>query len=290
MIAWDWYQATVPVDVDTLLEGLMAGSERAVLAHQRGVQGYAHCTKLQSPAGDDAGQVEVWHGGTHAYPHVRFTSDAAPGHVDVLRERFPLHYCSRVDAKEDFDGADTFDRVLPLVVQAAKRHRVKLDARGDHYLTKKGRTLTLGAASSAVRLRVYDKAAELQAKFAADPARLVQLPEHLTRFEVQLRVSDRKARAACATLEPALLMGASPFVAEAWQAFGGAPVSPFRCTSAWRASDDERTFAYLVSAFGGLLSRRAADAGSWECLGLDLRDAVAEAQRAKEELRARSAR
>jgi hypothetical protein len=280
MVAFDWYQATVRAPTDDVLEALLARSDRRELRHVRGVQGYATTTKLLS---EEVGEVEVWHGGSHVYPHVRFTSEAAPGHAAILREAFPEHAPTRIDVKEDFDGAGVFDRVLPTLIEIAGRHRVKVDAQGDHYLTKIGRTLRLGARRSAVMLRVYDKAAEMRAKVARDPVRLLAVPEHLTRLEVEVKPpSDWLIRRMMAEAEPAAFMGVSGVVREAWEAFGGEPVAPMRVTKAWRVSDDDRAYAYLLSAFGPLLTRRAEDAGSWECLGLQLRDdlaAYAEAKR-----------
>lgn len=284
MVAFDWYQATVRAPVDDVVEALQDRSARKVLRHVRGVQGYAHCTKLVDADGE-LGEVEVWHGGTHAYPHVRFTSDAAPGHADILRECFPEHMVSRIDVKEDFGQEGTFDRMLPALLDAARRHRVKVDAQGDHYVTKQGRSLYLGSRKSAVVLRVYDKAAQMRSKLSHDPVRLQAVPEHLTRFEVECKPAHAVVRRACATLKPEAFMGASAWVREAWEAFGGEPVAPLCLTKSWRVSDDDRTYAYVLSAFGALLTRRAEDLGSWECMGLQLRDDIAAVAHAKAELR-----
>jgi hypothetical protein len=282
MVAFDWYQATVRAPTEDVLEALLARSDRHELRHVRGVQGYATTTKLLS---DDVGEVEVWHGGNHAYPHVRFTSEAAPGHAAILRQVFPDHSPTRIDVKEDFEGAGVFDRVLPALIDIAGRHRVKVDAQGDHYLTKIGRTLSLGSRRSAVMLRVYDKAAQMRAKVARDPVRLLAVPEHLTRLEVEVKPpSDAMVRRMMAAAEPAAFMGLSGVVRDAWEVFGGEPVAPMRVTKAWRVSDDDRSYAYLLAAFGPLLARRADEAGSWECLGLQLRDDLAAYAHAKREL------
>lgn len=283
MVTFDWYQATVRAHADDVLGALLGSSNRHALQHGRGVQGYGTCTKLLDEVGE-LGEVEVWHGGRQVHPHVRFTSDAAPGHVAILREAFPEHTVSRIDVKEDFGAEGAFDRMLPSLLDAAKRHRVKVDARGDHYVTKQGRTLQLGSRSSAVVLRVYDKAGQMRAKFAHDPVRLLTVPDHLTRYEVEVKPKDMIVRQACAKLEPAAFMGVSALVRETWQEFGGEPVSDLRVTRSWRPSEDERVRAYLVSTYGGLLSRWADELGSWDCLGLQLRDEVAAAVEAKRRL------
>lgn len=286
MVAFDWYQATVRAPADDVLEALLARSDRRELRHVRGIQGYGTTTKLLSD--DQAGEVEVWHGGRHAYPHVRFTSDAAPGHAAILRELYPEHSPSRIDVKADFEGAGVFDRTLPSLIDVARRHRIKVGCEGDHYLTKEGRTLNLGSRRSAVMLRVYDKAAQMRAKLAHDPVRLLTVPDHLTRFEVEVKPpSDPMVRRMLATAEPSAFMGASGAVRDAWEAFGGEAVAPMRVTRAWRVSEDDRAYSYLVSTYGALLSRRAEEHGSWECFGLQLRDDIAAVARAKRELERR---
>lgn len=282
MAAFDWYQATVRAPVDDLLEALGSASERVGLTHGRGHHGYAHSTILEAA---DGFRAQVWHGGSHEYPHAVLTGEAAQPGAELIRSAFPEHFVTRADAREDFGDAGAFDRILPELLHVAKGHRVKVDTRGDHLLTLEGRTVYLGAPSSACRQRLYDKAAELRAKFAADPVKLAQVPEHLARLEAQVRPQTLESRRAFATIEPLAVMGSSAWLREVWQRVAGLELEPVQVGKPWRQADDERAYAYLLAQYGGLLKRVCADLGSWDCVGLQIGADLAEREKAERQRR-----
>jgi hypothetical protein len=275
---FDWYQATVPAPVDDVLEACfdLGGSIR--LEHAKGMQGYGTRTVVMS---DGASLGHVMHGGTHTHPHVQFTSDAAQAGAELIRARFPEHFVTRLDAREDFGDEGAFDRMLPVLLQAAERHRVRVDTRGDHLLRREARTVYLGAPSSAVRLRQYDKAAELRAKFASDPVRLATVPQSLTRLEAQVRPQTHLARRAFASIEPMAVMGSSTWLREVWEQIGGLQLEPVQVGKPWRQSDDDRAYGYLLAQYGGLLSRIKDDLGSWACVGQQIGSDLEERRKAK---------
>jgi hypothetical protein len=143
----------------------------------------------------------------------------------------------------------------------------------------KGRTVYLGAPSSAVRLRLYDKREELLSKYCdADRALVVRarsLPEHLSRLEAQIRPHTRDAKARFATIEPTQALGCSRWMREVWGAVAGLELVPVQVGRGWRQSDDERAYRYLLAQYGGVLRRMHRDQGSWECVGLQLGDDLA---------------
>lgn len=264
MAAFDWYQATVRAGVDDVLEALGRASERSTLAHGRGHHGYSHSTALE---GSEGFRATVWHGGSHHYPHVVVTGeDAQPG-AELIRAAFPEHFVTRADAREDFGDAGAFDRIQVELLEVAKQHRVKVDTRGDHLLTKQGRTIYLGAPSSACRQRLYDKAAELRAKFASDPVRLAEVPAELVRLEAQVRPQSAEAKLAFATIEPLAVMGSSAWLREVWKRVAGLDLEPVQVGKPWRQADDERAYGYLLAQYGGLLERVCSDLGSWDMVG-----------------------
>lgn len=273
MAAFDWYQATVRHPVDDVIGAMLDMAEKAELTHAKGLQGYQTRTFLMEE-GERIG--EVWHGGTHQYPHVQFTGDAAQCGSIMIRKSFPEHFVARLDARQDYAEPGAFDSMQTVLLAAAERHRVKVGTAGDHLLRKVGRTVYLGAKSSAVQLRMYDKAEEMRQKFAHDPAKLMVIPEHLTRMESQVRPQSQQARLAMATIEPSQVFGASAWTREIWQAVEGMELDPVQVTRAWRASDDDRAYAYMLGAFGGVLRRRLLDHGSWAAvgaqIGLDLQE------------------
>lgn len=278
MAAFDWYQATVRVPVDDLLEALGSPCERFSLSHGRGHHGYAHSTVLEA---SDGFKATVWHGGSHEYPHAVLTSDSAQPGAESIRAAFPEHFVTRADVREDFADEGAFDRILPHLVDVAKSHRVKVDTRGDHLLTMEGRTVYLGSSASACRQRLYDKRAELAAKFASDPVKLAQLPPHLTRLEAQVRPQTQESRLAFASIEPLAVMGSSAWLREVWKRVAGLDLEPVQVGKPWRQSDDDRAYAGFLAQYGGLLQRMQVDLGSWECLGLQIGHDLAERQKAK---------
>lgn len=267
MAAFDWYQATVRAPLDDVLEGLMDGMYCPSLHHEKGHHGYAHSSVIQN---DDGYLARVWHGGIHQFPHVQASGESAQLGAEVLRARFPDHAVTRADAREDFGDVEAFDRMLPHLLTVAERHRVKVDTAGDHLLTKQGRTVYLGARSSAVRLRLYDKAAELRAKLAADPVRLAGVPETLTRLEAQVRPQTKQAREQFARIEPLAVMGSCAWLRELWRLVASMELEPVQVGKGYRQTDDDRAYAYLLSQYGGFLKRLHAQLGDWACVGLQI--------------------
>ena len=263
---WDWYQATVDGTADDLLAGcsdLVQGRPR--LDHVRAPHGYGTSTVLK----DDVGTVAtVWHGGTHERPHVLFTSNAAVAGAHFLRTQYEgRHVPTRVDARLDFSTAGAFDRMLPVAVEVARERRIKVFAQGDHFVTMKGRGIELGAKSSAVRMRLYDKAEEQRGKHAKDPVKLLQIPDDWTRLEAQVRPETREGKLKLTTVEPLALFGAALWLREVLKGVVGLELDPLMVTKPFRDSDDERAWAFLLAQYGGLLERRKAKHGSWGALG-----------------------
>jgi Replication initiation factor len=270
---FDWYQATVRGSVDDVLAGCLTLGEGAFLSHSRGVHGFATTTTIK---GDDGTLGAVWHGGTHALPHVVFTGEGAQAGAELIRASFPDHHVTRLDSREDFGGEGVFDRLQPVLMGVAEARRIKVGTAGDHLLTMEGRTVYLGSTKSPVRLRMYDKAAELRAKFAASPDKLATIPAHLTRLEAQVRPETREAKAQAATLDPLAVFGCSAWLRDVWRGVVGLEVDPVQVTKPYRQSDHERAKAYMLAQYGGVLRAMFEDSGSWECVGLQLGHDLAE--------------
>lgn len=278
MARFDWYQATIPAPTDDVLEAMLGLAVAPALRHERGVHGYAHRTVLADAGGPVAA---LWHGGSHDYPHAVVSGDGTPAAVELIRATFPDHAVTRADACEDFDDADAFDRIVPVMLATARDRGVKVDTRGDHLLTREGRTVYLGAASSACRQRLYDKAAELRARFAADPVRLAAVPVHLTRLEAQVRPQSKPVRQAFAHVEPLAVMGSSAWLCDVWRGVTGMGLQPLKVGSVWRQADDERAWSFLLAQYGALLKRRQLEHGSWACVGEQIGSDLAERDAAK---------
>jgi hypothetical protein len=277
MPAFDWYQATVPRPLDDVLEALARLGESLSVGHARGAHGYAHAAILGSAR---EGQVaRIWHGGSHEFPHAVVSGEWAQPGAELIRASFPEHSVSRLDVREDFVDEGDFDRMQPHLLDAAKAHRVTVGTAGDHLLRKIGRTVYLGAPSSSVRMRLYDKREEMLAKLPAGGmarheafARLGPLPEHWARLESQIRPATKEGKCAFARVEPVEALGCTEWTRDVWRAVAGLDPKPVNVGRGWRQSDDERAYRYLLAQYGGVLRRMQADHGSWECVGRQIGD------------------
>lgn len=244
---------------------------------KRAPQGYGFGRRLM----DAEGQVaQIWWGGAHHWPHVVFTGETAQTGADLLRSEFQGHRVSRCDVCTDYAEPGAYDRLQGLALDVAREKRIKVGTAGDHLVTMEGRTLYLGSTASHTRLRLYDKAAELRAKFDKDLHRLLTVPAELARLEFQVRPQTPDAKAAAAVADPVALMGSAAWTRELVRRVDGLDLAPFQAGRAWRQSDDDRAYAALLAQYGGLLGRLAAVQG-WDCLGLQIRDDLAEWDRAK---------
>ena len=279
MAAFDWYQATIPKPVDDVIEVLFGLADGLKLSHQRGMHGYATTSTLGNL--NEGTVAKVWHGGTHEYPHAVLSSDWAQPGAELIRVAFPEHSVSRVDVREDYTEEGAYDSIQPHLIATAAMHRVRVGTAGDHLLTMRGRTVYLGAPSSSVRLRLYDKREEVLSKlppggleraqaFAALAGEGQAFPEHWTRLEAQIRPQTREARTQFSTIEPVEALGSSVWMREVWRAVAGLELKPVQVGRGYRQADDERAYRYLLSQYGGLLRRMKIDAGTWECVGLQL--------------------
>lgn len=269
MARFDWYQATVPADVAPLLASLEGAAEGPARWEdmRKAPHGYAFGKVLHDQAGRLAA---VWWGGSHKAPHVVASSDAAQPVSQVLRSTWPDHYVTRADACMDFAEAGAYERLQGIALEVARERGIKVGTAGDHLVTLKGRTVYLGSPSSHTRLRIYDKAEELRQKFADQPQRLAGVPDELARFELQVRPQTREAKHAAAKADPVALMGSAAWSRELLKRVAQLDLPPFEAGKPWRQADDDRAYAALLAQYGGLLQRLRVDLGSWECLGLQI--------------------
>jgi hypothetical protein len=277
MARFDWYQATIRAPVETVracLAGLAAGGAWEPLS--KAPHGFGAGARLVDADGPVA---QLWWGGMHEHPHAVVSGEAAEGAAQLLRAELPDHSVSRADACIDFAEPGAYERLQGLAVGVARERKVKVGTAGDHLVTLQGRTVYLGATSSHTRLRLYDKAAELRGQFARDPERLAAIPAELARLECQVRPQTPAAKREAASADPLVLMGSAAWMRELMRQVSGLDLVPFEAGRVWRQSDDDRAYAAVLAQYGSLFRRMAAVQG-WECLGLQIRDDLAEREAA----------
>lgn len=260
---FDWYQASVSAEPAAVRERLAVLGD-AWERSERVPHGYGYGERLVDADGLVA---QLWWGGTHECPHAVISGERAPAGAELLREAFPGHRVTRADVCTDYAQPGAYDRLQELAIEVARDRRVAVGTAGDHLLTREGRTCYLGSTASATRMRLYDKAAELRAKFAGRLDVLGSIPEHLARMEFQVRPQSPAAKLAASRAEPVALIGAARWSRDLYERVEGVKLEPFQAERPWRQPDDARSYAALLVQFGPLLGRMVEDHGSWAALG-----------------------
>ena len=274
---FDWYAATVPgVPPMEVLDVVRRGLNGSVVEGRRRL-GYAQCFRVEDRCGDLLAEVLVGSVGQNDLaPHAVATGEKAQEFSRVLREAFPDHRVSRFDAAEDFDEQGAFAGLTNVMGEIALANRVK-----GLWITpddpEEGATYYLGGKSSAVTCRAYQKG--LQVRKTLHPALRPQVSADWARLEVQVRPPKQMGKALAASLTPEQAWGFA-----AWsQALILAAINlqiPRVEGLGWHPqTDDDRAMDWLCRQYGPLLGRVFNDLGSWECVGLQIGDRLAELAR-----------
>lgn len=274
---FDWYAATVPgVPPMEVLEAVRRGLDGSVTEGRRRL-GYAQCFRVEDRRGDLLAEVLAGSVGKNDLPpHAVATGDNAPAFSRVLRDAFPDHRVSRFDAAEDFDEPGAFARLTNVMGEVATAKGVK-----GLWITpddpEEGATYYLGGKASAVTCRAYQKG--LQLRKDLHPALRSCVSADWARLEVQVRPPKQLGKTLAATLTPEQAWGFA-----AWsQALVLEAINleiPRVEGLGWQPqSDDDRAMDWLCRQYGPLLGRVLQDLGSWECVGLQIGDRIAELAR-----------
>ena len=252
MARWDWYQATIrglgQDGHDAVMAGLVDGLDLASAYEARALHGYLHGGEVRRGS---AVLARVWWGGNPGV-HVQATGEHSPAVSAVLRDRWPVHACTRVDASVDFDQAGLFDQVAGPLLAYAVAQDIRIDQQGD-WQRGEGRTLYLGARSSPVQLVVYEKGYQVGCGASLG----------WVRFEVRVRpVGDARERVAA--WAPVDAFGASAWLVGALGAIGWSGLVKQSVGTVWRPADTQRARMALARQYGATLSEWIADAGGFD--------------------------
>lgn len=263
---FDWYAASLPEHVggalalDVLRDDLGGG----VVLRSRGRHGYGDRAVLMH---GERPVVSVSWGGTHSRCHVESGGGSTQDVCRTVRARWPEHRVTRVDSALDWDDPEAWDQVHGLVLGIAQERGLSKALAGDwidpHQRPGDGRTLYVGAPSSAVRMRVYEKGRQLPEAGRPD----------WVRAEVQCR-PQRAAKGLLASAEPLAVWGTARWTQDAaTRLLGGVEVPATRVVT-WREPDALRARTYIVRSLGRVLSQWALEVGGWESLGRVLGDEI----------------
>lgn len=257
MVNFDAYSATSrALKVESAL-GIVwhpGGQIREVRAHH----GFGQRWSVKDEeTGEETGSVST--GGTHGdLVMIEVKGCRTPDFVPKLRAEVPEHNCTRVDACVDFDRPGAWDDLLGILLTVKADQKLKGEKRGDWDYPEDGRTMYLGATSSAVRCRLYEKGKQ--------PGYRSADRENWVRLEAQVR-PEKDARRAYSTISAADVWGASRWTKRiAAEAFS-LDVGAFPASGVKKDSDFERRWQWLVAQYGPTLLEAKELFGTWDCVG-----------------------
>lgn len=253
---FDWMQATVYDDV-LEISTTVADALDGEVFDARGLNGYRASKVVKR---SDETLARVLYGG-NGNPHLMTTGACADEVVPVLRGAWPdAHQVTRMDSAQDFDqegGYDALHEVLLEVAAAAGLTVTEMQSTRQGY---RSRTTYLGAPSSRIRVRLYEKGL-----FERQEGRTAA-PEHWVRLESQIRPTGVTARLRAAQLDAAEAWGFARWTRDLAELVLGVDVDGVRM-QVHREPDYMRAIRSLERQYGPTLRRALEVEGSWEAVG-----------------------
>lgn len=262
MVRFDGYSATTTeAHRDDLMALIFQPGDQ--VRSGRGFHSFGERHAVVDPTGEQAGAVMC--GGRQGdRVMLEVKGDRSPGVVEALRERFD-HRCTRVDSCVDFERPGAFLELLEPVTRVKHEFRLYGERRGDWDHPELGRTQMVGAKSSAVRLRLYEKGKQPEYRHLNRP--------DLVRAEIQIRPS-KDAKTAYAHISAVDVWGASKWTRALAAELLGQMLDPHPPGTVRKLATRERALRFMVKQYASHLVGLADDLGGWDVLGLTLQEMV----------------
>jgi hypothetical protein len=231
-----------------------------------GYHGFGAKVGFKGADGAEWGSV-LWGGTQGELVMIEVKGERTPELVSAVRELVPDHRCTRVDSCVDLEEPGLWDRLLPIVLRIKAAYKLRGERRGDWDFPEDGRTQYLGAPSSAVRARMYEKGKE-------------PLLRHLgrgdwVRVETQVR-PEKAARTAYAAASAMEVWGASPYTRDLAACVLEAQVQPLPPYAGRRENARDRAIRFMCQQYGAHLLSLKEDLGDWQSVGLTLWETIKE--------------
>jgi hypothetical protein len=212
----------------------------------RGYHGYGERISFRDAGGTEIASVS--HGGTNAKtPMLEVTGERTPKIVPVFREAFPAHSCSRVDSAYDLEKTGAWDELLGEVLAVKAKHKLKGEQRGDWQdFPEDGRTMYLGAPTSTVRTRLYEKGKQPEYRALGHP--------DWVRLEIQVRPA-KDAKSVYAGLTPEQVWGASRYTRDLAARVLQKDLDAFPAGTVWKETSEQQKRRAGARQYGPLFVR-----------------------------------
>lgn len=234
----------------------------------KGFHSFGERLSVKDDTGSEYGSVS-WGGRQGKRCMIEVKGEATPAAVKALRERY-WHRVTRADSCADFDAPGAFEGLLEHCMATKAKHRLKGDKRGDwDDFPEDGRTMYLGAPTSAVRLRLYEKGKQPEYRHLSRP--------DWVRMEIQARPA-KEAKTAFNSLSAEQVWGAATWSRELAAAALQAHVDPHPAGTVFRHTERETALRWMCKQYGVHLVSLASDLGGWKELGLTLSEMIDQQQ------------
>ena len=236
---WDWTATTHEArgsgtTVPAIVEELVGALDAAVAVPGKGLQGWQESVRLFDGEGYRVGQV-YW-GGSRTDVHVVSTSAAAHDARARVAGRHAAK-TARVDTR--VDTLMQYEALEGLLREAAGQKATMRRIESEKAGKSTGRTLYVGASSSQVQVRLYEKHLESPGQYA----------EGTNRVEVQLRPPSH-AKATVSTWSPAETFCASELSRRVARLLGEHVAHPASLRKAKGTPDLEKTLEHMARQYG----------------------------------------
>jgi hypothetical protein len=265
MVRFDAYTATLNGVSPSEFIGLIYGRSGDEVKQGKGFHTFGERASVRNEYGEEVGSIS-WGGRQGDRVMVEVKGERTPEVVERLRSDFP-HRCTRVDSCADFERPGAFEELLQPVLRAKSDHRLYGERRGDWEFPELGRTQYLGANSSPIRARLYEKGKQPEYRHLNRP--------NLCRLEIQIR-PQKEAKSAYANLSALEVWGASKWTRQLASDVLETMLDPQPPGTVRRDSKRDQALRWMASQYGPHLVSLAADLGGWDVLGLTLREMVEE--------------
>lgn len=264
-VRFDAYSATTTALRPHQIVGWMFSMDRGDSVQQgRGFHTFAERVAVKNHAGDEVGAVQ-W-GGSRQGDRVMLEvkGERTPEVVEQLRSAAE-HRCTRVDSCVDFERPGAFLELLEPVMEVKAKHGLYGERRGDWEFPELGRTQYLGASSSAIRARLYEKGRQPEFRHLNR--------DDLVRLEIQVRPA-KEAKSEFSKLSAIECWGASKWTRQLAEVVLTEMLDSHPPGTVRKDSSQAQKERWLVKQYGAVLVQLAADCGGWKEAGLTLQEMV----------------